>query len=174
MALWNRRPFEREVDTWHDWDRFERRMMRDMDRFQRHMMPCGRDMDHSILEVANQAHEVGPEMITRILSSLMQVEVVNDDKKFAVSLDVSHFKPEELQVHIDGRNLTIEGKQEVKKSHEHMERSFVRSWTLPDEVDLDAVHTQLTEVGHLCIEAPKTGLHTNRREIPIMAPPKKK
>ncbi|CAJ0592485.1 unnamed protein product [Cylicocyclus nassatus] len=157
MALWNRRPFEREVDTWRDWDRFENRMMRDMDRFQRHMMPYWRDMDHSILEVANQAHEV-----------------VNDDKKFAVSLDVSHFKPEELQVHIDGRNLTIEGKQEIKNDHEHMERSFVRSWTLPDEVDLDAVHTQLTEVGHLCIEAPKTGLHTNRRELPIMAPPKKK
>ncbi|KAL6729682.1 Hsp20/alpha crystallin family protein [Ancylostoma duodenale] len=157
MALWPMRPFEREMDNWRDFDRFERQMMRNMDRFQRQMMPYWRDDDHSILQIANQAHEV-----------------VNDDKKFAVSLDVSHFKPEELQVHIDGRNLTIEGKQEQKTEHGHMERSFVRSWTLPDEVDLDAVHTQLTEVGQLCIEAPKTGLHTNRRTLPITAAPKKK
>ncbi|KHJ76363.1 Hsp20/alpha crystallin family protein [Oesophagostomum dentatum] len=149
MALWPSRMYEREMmKPWRDIDRFERRMMRDMDRFQRQMMPYWRDeMDrHSILDIANQAHEI-----------------VNDDKKFAVQLDVSKFKPEELQVHIDGRNLTIEGKQEQKTDHGHMERSFVRSWTLPDEVDLDAVHTQLTEVGQLCIEAPKTGLHTNRR-----------
>ncbi|KAK6727030.1 hypothetical protein RB195_004998 [Necator americanus] len=157
MALWPMRSFDRDMDPMRDFDRFERRMMRDMDRFQRRMMPYWRDEDQSILNIANQAHEV-----------------VNDDKKFAVSLDVSKFKPEELQVHIDGRNLTIEGKQEEKTEHGQMERSFVRSWTLPDEVDLDAVHTQLTDVGHLCIEAPKTGLHTNRRTLPIQAAPKTK
>ncbi|ETN82096.1 Hsp20/alpha crystallin family protein [Necator americanus] len=123
MALWPMRSFDRDMDPMRDFDRFERRMMRDMDRFQSRMMPYWRDEDQSILHIANQAHEV-----------------VNDGKKFAVSLDVSKFKPEELQVIIDGRNLTIEGKQEEKTEHGHMERSFVRSWTLPEEVDLDAVH----------------------------------
>ncbi|ETN82122.1 hypothetical protein NECAME_17786 [Necator americanus] len=64
--------------------------------------------------------------------------------------------------------------EEEKTEHGHMERSYVRSWTLPDEVDLDAVHTQLTDVGHLCIEAPKTGLHRNRKTLPIQAAPKTK
>ncbi|ETN74106.1 hypothetical protein NECAME_04135 [Necator americanus] len=62
-----------------------------MDRFQRRMMPYLRDEKQSILHIANQAHEV-----------------VNDDNKFAVSLDVSKFKPEGLQGRIDGRNLTID------------------------------------------------------------------
>ncbi|KAK6761243.1 hypothetical protein RB195_022343 [Necator americanus] len=57
----------------------------------------GRVADHSILHVANQTQEV-----------------VNDDKKSAVPLDVSQFKPEEPKVHIDGRDLTIEGRQEEK------------------------------------------------------------
>ncbi|VDO67034.1 unnamed protein product [Heligmosomoides polygyrus] len=56
--------------------------------------------DHAILDVANKAHEV-----------------VNDDKKFVVDLDVSHFKPEDLEVHIEGRDLTIEGRQEEKTDH---------------------------------------------------------
>lgn len=50
------------------------------------------------------------------------LEVVNDDKKFAVSLDVSQFKPEELKVHIDGRDLTIEGRQEQRTDHGYIER----------------------------------------------------
>lgn len=49
-------------------------------------------------------------------------EVINDDKKFGVSLDVSHFKPEELKVNLDGRVLTIEGTHERKDRHNYMQR----------------------------------------------------
>ncbi|KHJ84162.1 Hsp20/alpha crystallin family protein, partial [Oesophagostomum dentatum] len=101
-------------------------------------------------------------------------QVVNDDKKFAVSLDVSQFRPEELKVHLDGRDLTIEGKQEEKTEHGYIGRSFLRKWSLPKDCDLDAVQTHLTDVGHLSIEAPKTGEHTHRRTIPIMPVPKRK
>ena len=48
--------------------------------------------------------------------------MVNDDKKFVVSLDVSQFKPEELKVHLEGHDLTIEGKQEEKTEHGFIER----------------------------------------------------
>ncbi|VDO88251.1 unnamed protein product [Heligmosomoides polygyrus] len=113
--------------------------------------------DHAILDVANRAHEV-----------------VNDDKKFVVDLDVSRFKPEDLKVHIEGRDLTIEGIFSEIFSVNNEFRSFVRKWALPDDCDLDAVHTQLNESGHLQIEAPKTGQHTNRRTLPIMPAPKKK
>ncbi|RCN52634.1 Hsp20/alpha crystallin family protein [Ancylostoma caninum] len=92
----------------------QRRMMHELDRMERGIMPYWRDADHSTLQVATQTQEV-----------------VNDDKKFAVSLDVSQFKPEELKVHIDG--LTIEGRQEQKTEHGYIERSFVRKWALPEE-----------------------------------------
>ncbi|RCN31966.1 Hsp20/alpha crystallin family protein [Ancylostoma caninum] len=100
-------------------------------------------------------------------------DVVNDNKKFAVALDVSQFKPEEISVHLQDRDLIIEGKQEHKDDKGYMQRSFVRKWTLPPDVDLEAVRTQLTDVGHLSVEAPKTGHGVKSREIPIMPAPRK-
>ncbi|ETN69165.1 Hsp20/alpha crystallin family protein [Necator americanus] len=94
-------------------------------------------------------------------------QVVNDDKKFAVSLDVSQFRPEELKVNLDGRRLTVEGKQERKDDHSFIARSFVRSWTLPDEANVDALRTELNDKGQLTIEAPKTGGSGMRKNIPI-------
>ncbi|VDM78971.1 unnamed protein product [Strongylus vulgaris] len=77
--------------------------MRDFDRM---MYPYWREADHSVLHVANETQKL-----------------VDDDKKFAVSLDVSQFRPEELNVHLDGRELTIEGKQEHKGDN-----SFIQRW----------------------------------------------
>lgn len=50
-------------------------------------------------------------------------EVVNDENKFAVNLNVSHFKPEELKVNLDGRILSIEGKHEEQDEHSSVQRS---------------------------------------------------
>ncbi|XGW23733.1 hypothetical protein V3C99_005726, partial [Haemonchus contortus] len=71
--------------------------MRDLERFERCLFPYWTEADQSVLHVANETQQM-----------------VNDDKKFAVSLDVSQFRPEELNVQLEGRQLTIEGKQEHK------------------------------------------------------------
>ncbi|CAD6189976.1 unnamed protein product [Caenorhabditis auriculariae] len=93
-------------------------------------------------------------------------EVINDDNKYGLKLDVSHFRPEELQVNIDGRKLTIEGNHESRTEHGTTQRSFVRSFFLPEDVDVSAVRSSLTDDGHLAIEAPKAA--TSRgRAIPI-------
>ncbi|VDO70843.1 unnamed protein product [Haemonchus placei] len=47
--------------------------IRDMDWMAQDMMPYWRDADHSMLHVGNQTKEM-----------------INDDKKFSVALDVSH------------------------------------------------------------------------------------
>ncbi|VDL68928.1 unnamed protein product [Nippostrongylus brasiliensis] len=62
--------------------------MRDLDRAERSLFPYWRDADHAVLHVANETQQA-----------------VDDDKKFAVSLDVSQFRPEELNVHLDGQQL---------------------------------------------------------------------
>lgn len=49
-------------------------------------------------------------------------DVVDDEKKFGVSLDVSQFKPEELKVNLDGRVLTIEGTHERRDQNNYMQR----------------------------------------------------
>uniref|UniRef100_A0A0N4WTU4 Hsp20/alpha crystallin family protein n=1 Tax=Haemonchus placei TaxID=6290 RepID=A0A0N4WTU4_HAEPC len=109
------------------------------------------------------------------LKDQFQLQMVDDDKKFAVSLDVSQFRPEELNVHLEGRELTIEGKQECKTENSAMHRSFTRKWLLPENVDLEAIRTQLDDKGHLSVEAPKSiEGHKQKRTIPIMAAPQKK
>ncbi|PIO74488.1 Hsp20/alpha crystallin family protein [Teladorsagia circumcincta] len=104
------------------------------------------------------------------LFSLLEyaTRVINNDSKFAVSIDVSKFKPEHLKVNIEGRQLTIEGKEEVKEENGYSMTSFVRQWDLPENVDLDAVRSSLSESGRLCIEAPKIGRAADSgRTIPI-------
>ncbi|VDM77442.1 unnamed protein product [Strongylus vulgaris] len=134
MALWPTRmypPSRYMDDCFHDINRLERRMMHDFDRFERGIMPYWRDADHSILHVANQTQEVFFILSCKDTSWILCVlgtekksfEVVNDDKKFAVALDVSQFRPEELKVHIDGRDLTIEGQQEQRTEHGYIQRS---------------------------------------------------
>ncbi|XGW02736.1 hypothetical protein V3C99_014625 [Haemonchus contortus] len=101
----------------------------------RNIAPYWRDADHSALRIANDAQNV-----------------VDDDKKFAVTLDVSQFKPEELTVNLEGRRLTVEGKQEQKNDNSFMSTTFIRSWTLPEDVDLEGVKSELDDKGKLTIE----------------------
>ncbi|KAJ1359967.1 hypothetical protein KIN20_018803 [Parelaphostrongylus tenuis] len=44
-------------------------------------------------------------------------EIVDNESKFAVSLDVSKFKPEILKVNVDGHRLRIEEKEELKEDN---------------------------------------------------------
>uniref|UniRef100_A0A7I5E5E7 SHSP domain-containing protein n=1 Tax=Haemonchus contortus TaxID=6289 RepID=A0A7I5E5E7_HAECO len=131
--------------------------MRDLDLLERSIFPYWRDADHSVLYVANETQQM-----------------VDDDKRFAVSLDVSQFRPEELNVHLEGRELTIEGKQEHKTANSAIHRSFTRKYLLPENVDLEAIRTQLDDKGRLSVEAPKnTEGHKQKKTIPIMAAPQK-
>ncbi|EPB72528.1 Hsp20/alpha crystallin family protein [Ancylostoma ceylanicum] len=122
MALW---PVPRFDRTMRDLDRFGMPLMtRDQDWFGRQLMPYWRDDDHSVLHVGFEV-----------------MEVVNDEKKFAIELGVSHFKPEELEVHIESRDLTIEGKYEEKSDHDFIKRSFVRRWALPEVCEVRMLST---------------------------------
>uniref|UniRef100_A0A7I5E9Y9 SHSP domain-containing protein n=1 Tax=Haemonchus contortus TaxID=6289 RepID=A0A7I5E9Y9_HAECO len=93
--------------------------------------------------------------------------VINNATKFSISMDVSLFKPDELRVHINGREVIVEGNQEKCSDVGYIQRSFVKRWTIPDDADLDALEANLSGSGSLLIETPKTGLHTLKREVPI-------
>uniref|UniRef100_A0A914WXF0 SHSP domain-containing protein n=1 Tax=Plectus sambesii TaxID=2011161 RepID=A0A914WXF0_9BILA len=75
-------------------------------------------------------------------------DVHNDAKQFAVRLDVSHFKPEEVT------------------------RSFVRKYSLPGECNLEQVKSQLSHDSVLTVSAPKVVIKGKpERLIPISAAP---
>ncbi|VDO30037.1 unnamed protein product [Haemonchus placei] len=103
-------------------------------------------------------------------------KVVDDDTKLAISLDVNRFKPEDLNVNLEGRVLTVEGKQEVNEEHGYSLRSFVRQWTLPKDVDVEKLQSSITEDGKLSIEAPKLAPQPaigRGKSIPIQKAPSK-
>ncbi|CDK13498.1 SHSP domain-containing protein [Caenorhabditis elegans] len=93
-------------------------------------------------------------------------EIVNNDQKFAINLNVSQFKPEDLKINLDGRTLSIQGEQELKTDHGYSKKSFSRVILLPEDVDVGAVASNLSEDGKLSIEAPKKEA-VQGRSIPI-------
>ncbi|KAL6722497.1 Hsp20/alpha crystallin family protein [Ancylostoma duodenale] len=149
MALWLVPRFDRCMTNL---DRFGMPLMtRYKHWFSRQVMPYWREADHSVLHIGNEVKE-----------------------KFEVALDLSHFSSEKLLVHLEAGDLTIEGKHEEKSEHGFINMPFVLRRALSKDCDPDAVHSQLTHAGHLCIDVLKTGQHTHRRTLPIVRVPKRK
>jgi len=98
-------------------------------------------------------------------------EVKNDENKFSVRLDCSHFKPEEITVKTVGNNLVINGKHEEKMDkHGWIQREFTRRYALPEGCEVEKVVSNLASNGMLSIEAPKKPLpplKENERVVPI-------
>uniref|UniRef100_A0A915PP17 SHSP domain-containing protein n=1 Tax=Setaria digitata TaxID=48799 RepID=A0A915PP17_9BILA len=97
-------------------------------------------------------------------------QVVNDAEKFAMEMDVSLFRPEDLKVSLRHGELTIEGHQKQQRDqHGLIERHFVRRFTLPDDVDDATLTSHLKENGILEVNARKKNVPpvTPTRNIPI-------
>lgn len=72
-----------------------------------------------------------------------------------MSFDVSKFKPEEITIRSENGALVVEGKQEVKSDDGYSTRHFVRSYSLPRNIDRDSFKSRLSKEGILSIEAKK-------------------
>lgn len=90
-----------------------------------------------------------------VLEGIKRVEesAKKDDGNFAVKLDLSGFKPEEIKVQRRGQELTITGKHRSEDSVSHWSRDYCRRVVLPDDVDLSSVTSRLSKEGQLVIEA---------------------
>ncbi|CAL2045970.1 unnamed protein product [Caenorhabditis brenneri] len=113
------------------------------------LLPYWRDADHSSF---NFSDTVG--------------EIINDDSKFAVQLDVSHFRPEDMRIELNGRELKVEGCQEMKTDHGYAKRCFSKMFIMPEDVDLAYLKSTVSNEGKLQIMAPKGSMSTSRA-IPI-------
>lgn len=80
---------------------------------------------------------------------------VDDRESFKVSFDVSKFKPEEITIRSEDGELLVEGKQEAKNEEGYSTRHFVRSYSLPRNIDRDSFQSRLSKEGILSIEAKK-------------------
>ena len=81
------------------------------------------------------------------------------DGKFRVNLNVSGYKPDELTVKVQGRDLIIRGEQKSEEKGEESSRyhhkQFIRQFSVPADVNLDELTSKLSKDGKLCVEAPR-------------------
>lgn len=91
------------------------------------------------------------------------VDVQTKEDKYIVYADIPGVDPKDIQVHMDGNTLTIEGERKSESSHEsegytRTERyfgHFSRSFTLPEDVAENDIVAKCSK-GVLCLTIPKT------------------
>lgn len=101
-------------------------------------------------------------------------KVVDDKEKFAVEVDVTQFRPDELTVNLRDRELVVEGHHEERAdSSGKIERHFIRKYTLPEDAQLDSLESHLSDKGVLSVCAKKAAVAVPQaRSIPIQPAPK--
>lgn len=96
-------------------------------------------------------------------------ELKKEKDKFKVLLNVSQFKPEEIEVKLVDNHVVIHGKHEEKlDEHGSIQREFTRRYLLPEGTDSEALTSTWNYRGILIIEAPKKATEpSDKRVIPI-------
>merc|ERR1712002_1292826 len=89
-----------------------------------------------------------------------------DDQHMEVSLDTSHYRPDELHVHADEKFITIEGKhvETSADGKKHLTRRFQRKYSLPAGAKAADVSSNLSSDGVLVVNAIK---HEPVKEVEI-------
>ena len=78
-----------------------------------------------------------------------------DKDNFRVSLDVRHYKPDEISLKVDGNKLLVSGKRHEKSDYGFETSQFERSYPIPDDIVAKSFTSKISENGLLEIEAPK-------------------
>lgn len=82
-------------------------------------------------------------------------KVKYDEDKFQISLECQQYRPEELDVKVEGNTIIITAKQEVKETGGTRTRVFEQKFTLPAGVKADRVASTFSKDGVLTITAPR-------------------
>lgn len=88
------------------------------------------------------------------------VEIVEEDKFFAVYLDVPGLKKEEIDIEIKDNRLFVVGERKLAVAQDKIRRSerrygkFSRTFTLPQDVNTDSIEARFEE-GVLSVILPK-------------------
>lgn len=92
-----------------------------------------------------------------------------EDGTLQVALDVSQFKPEEVNVKLCDDNLVIEAKTETSENDSYHKAEFKRWLKLPQDVKHEAIKSTMTPDRKLIVEVPcHKPIHSDRsRNIPI-------
>jgi HSP20 family protein len=107
-------------------------------------------------------------------------EVKETKDAFVFKADLPGVKESDLEVSVAGNRLTISGKREAEKeeqqetyyAYERAYGSFVRTFTLPEQVDAEHVRAEI-QAGELTVVVPKSAT-AKATKIPVAAGKEKK
>lgn len=107
--------------------------------------PYSRALSHSRL---------WPELL--LTSDVSTPTVRLDKNKFQVNLDVHQFKPEEIEVKVIDKFITVDAHHEEQQDeHGWISRKFQRKYLIPDDCDPALIKSALSSDGVLTLTAPK-------------------
>lgn len=95
-------------------------------------------------------------------------EIVSDDEKFEIVLDVRNYKPDEIEVKVNGDDLIVTGKQEMEEKGRRITRQFTRNFKLPRDVNVRTVKSRVSIDGYLYVYARKETSWDEERVINIL------
>ncbi|CAG2107802.1 unnamed protein product, partial [Medioppia subpectinata] len=135
-------PLSSPRHTRHYWDVWPDKVMRE--RFV-HDWDDWQDFQDNSLTSRNRRSE-----LARRSDDQSKNQVLEDKTRFRVKLDVSHFKPWEVEVKYADNNIVVTGKhEEVEDKQGWVSRQFSRRYALPEEYDSDLLNSSLTADGVL-------------------------
>jgi HSP20 family protein len=94
---------------------------------------------------------------------------VDNDETFQIDLQLPNVHPEDVDVDLEGRLLTIHGHGESSEAGYSYSSSFSQSFTLDENVELDKVSASINQ-GVLTVSAPKDPTFVEKsklRKIPV-------
>ncbi len=103
------------------------------------------------------------------------VDISETDREYLIRAELPAVKKEDVKVTVDRGMLTIEGERKQQKEEkdekyhqiESFHGSFSRSFSLPDDVNVDAIRCEDKD-GVLTVHLPKTQAHkTKPKEITV-------
>ena len=108
----------------------------------------------------------------RNVAYIPAVDVLEEKERFVVQADLPGVKPEDVEITAENGILTVRGErkavtQEVSDGYERRERltgTFTRRFTLPDNVQTDAIKAKFTH-GVLEVSIPKQAVVAPKRVV---------
>jgi len=93
--------------------------------------------------------------VSKASEGLPEPRIKYEKDRLEIKIDVSQYSPEDLDVKVEGDNLIITAKQEVKEEGGSRSRVFEQKFSLPPGVRTDTVRSNLNREGHLVVTASK-------------------
>uniref|UniRef100_A0A183BHY4 SHSP domain-containing protein n=1 Tax=Globodera pallida TaxID=36090 RepID=A0A183BHY4_GLOPA len=90
---------------------------------------------------------------------------MSDSGELSYKVDVSGFRPEEVNVELKGNEIVVEGEHREQNQGESVHRQFCRRVLIPEGIQKESIKCEL-DGGRLCITGMKT-TGDGKRSIPI-------